>query len=132
MSLRFQITMSTIFRSCPATEPRSGGKMVRPRRAAGARTPYERPRLANPKPENPNWLSRLIYSSTRTIATGAGKLLTNVFFPESSSSESESSSASSSADDSSSGMCVFLYTVMSTVRTIRFFFLFELFGRSLC
>ena len=96
--------------------------MVRPRRAAGARTLYERPRLANPKPENPNWLSRLIYSSTRTIATGAGKLLTNVFFPESSSSESESSSASSSADDSSSGMCVFLYTVMSTVRTIRFFF----------
>ena len=97
---------------------------MRPRRAAGARTPYERPRLANPEPENPNWLSRLIYSSTRTIATGAGKLLTNVFFPESSSSESESesSSASSSADDSSSGMCVFLYTVMSTVRTIRFFF----------
>lgn len=76
--------------------------MVRPRRAAGARTPYERPRLANPDPENPNWLSRLIYSPTRTIATGAGKLLTNVFFPESSSSESESSSASSSADDSSS------------------------------
>lgn len=76
--------------------------MVRPRRAAGARTPYERPRLANPEPENPNWLSRLIYSPTRTIATGAGKLLTNVFFPESSESESESSSASSSADDSSS------------------------------
>ncbi|XP_023887986.1 protein KAKU4 [Quercus suber] len=94
--------MSTIFRSRRATEPRSGGKMVRPRRAAGARTPYERPRLANPDPENPNWLSRLIYSPTRTIATGAGKLLTNVFFPESSSSESESSSASSSADDSSS------------------------------
>ncbi|KAK4558749.1 hypothetical protein RGQ29_008144 [Quercus rubra] len=94
--------MSTIFRSRRATEPRSGGKMVRPRRAAGARTPYERPRLANPEPENPNWLSRLIYSPTRTIATGAGKLLTNVFFPESSSSESESSSASSSADDSSS------------------------------
>ncbi|XP_050263757.1 protein KAKU4 [Quercus robur] len=94
--------MSTIFRSRRATEPRSGGKMVRPRRAAGARTPYERPRLANPEPENPNWLSRLIYSPTRTIATGAGKLLTNVFFPESSESESESSSASSSADDSSS------------------------------
>ncbi|KAL4603268.1 hypothetical protein ACB092_10G111900 [Castanea dentata] len=94
--------MSTIFRSRRATEPRSGGKMVRPRRAAGARTPYERPRLANPDPENPNWLSRLIYSPTRTIATGAGKLLTNVFFPESSSSDSESSSASSSADDSSS------------------------------
>ncbi|XP_075640819.1 protein KAKU4 [Castanea sativa] len=94
--------MSTIFRSRRATEPRSGGKMVRPRRAAGARTPYERPKLANPDPENPNWLSRLIYSPTRTIATGAGKLLTNVFFPESSSSESESSSASSSADGSSS------------------------------
>ncbi|XP_030946775.1 protein KAKU4 isoform X2 [Quercus lobata] len=94
--------MSTIFRSRRATEPRSGGKMVRPRRAAGARTPYERPRLANPELENPNWLSRLIYSPTRTIATGAGKLLTNVFFPESSESESESSSASSSADDSSS------------------------------
>lgn len=99
--------------------------MVRPRRAAGARTPYERPRLANPDPENPNWLSRLIYSPTRTIATGAGKLLTNVFFPESSSSDSESSSASSSADDSSSGMCIFLYTViLCTVQAIRFFFFF--------
>jgi hypothetical protein len=76
--------------------------MVRARRAAGARTPYERPRLTNPAPQNPNWLSRLIYSPTRSIATGAGKLLSTVFFPEAES-DSESSSTSSSSDDSSSG-----------------------------
>lgn len=75
--------------------------MVRARRAAGARTPYERPRLTNPAPQNPNWLSRLIYSPTRSIATGAGKLLSTVFFPEAES-DSESSSTSSSSDDSSS------------------------------
>lgn len=81
--------------------------MVRARRAAGARTPYERPRLTNPgAPQNPSWLSRLLYSPTRMIASGAGKLLSTVFSPESSPS---SSSASSSEGDSSSGTCFFLY-----------------------
>ena len=91
--------------------------MVRARRAAGARTPYERPRLTNPAPQNPNWLSRLIYSPTRSIATGAGKLLSTVFFPEAES-DSESSSTSSDSDDSSSGK----YNTNSF-----FFFFFELF-----
>ncbi|GMY17754.1 protein KAKU4 [Fagus crenata] len=93
--------MATNFGSRRALESRSGGKMVRARRAAGTRTPYERPRLTNPAPQNPNWLSRLIYSPTRSIATGAGKLLSTVFFPEAES-DSESSSTSSSSDDSSS------------------------------
>lgn len=76
--------------------------MVRARRAAGARTPYERPRLASQDgPENPSWLSRLLYSPTRIIASGAGKLISTVFSPESSSSSS-SSSASSSGGDSGS------------------------------
>ncbi|CAB4297150.1 unnamed protein product [Prunus armeniaca] len=80
--------MATISRSRRALEPRSGGKIVRPRRVAGARTPYDRPRLANPGPENPNWFSRLIYSPTRMIASGAGKIISSVFSPDSSSSSS--------------------------------------------
>ncbi|ONI34050.1 hypothetical protein PRUPE_1G460900 [Prunus persica] len=80
--------MATISRSRQALESRSGGKIVRPRRVAGARTPYDRPRLANPGPENPNWFSRLIYSPTRMIASGAGKIISSVFSPDSSSSSS--------------------------------------------
>ncbi|XP_021834750.1 protein KAKU4 [Prunus avium] len=80
--------MATISRSRRALEPRSGGKIVRPRRVASARTPYDRPRLANPGPENPNWFSRLIYSPTRMIASGAGKIISSVFSPDSSSSSS--------------------------------------------
>ncbi|KAF5456595.1 hypothetical protein F2P56_026062 [Juglans regia] len=92
--------MATVFRSRRASEPRSGGKVVRGRRVAAPRTPYERPRLTNPgASENPSWLSRLLYSPTRLIASGAGKILSTVFSPEPSSS---SSSASSSGGDSSS------------------------------
>jgi hypothetical protein len=86
--------------------------MVRARRAAGPRTPYERPRLATQDgPENPSWLSRLLYSPSRIIVSGAGKLLSTVFSPETSSS---SSSASSSCGDSGSGMCI-LSAVISCI-----------------
>ncbi|XP_068312632.1 protein KAKU4-like isoform X2 [Pyrus communis] len=79
-------------RSRRALDSRSGGKIVRPRRYAGARTPYDRPRFVNPTPpENPNWFSRLIYSPTRKIASGAGKIISSVFGPDSSSSSSSSS-----------------------------------------
>ncbi|CAN6721262.1 unnamed protein product [Malus baccata var. baccata] len=79
-------------RSRRALDSRSGGKIVRPRRYAGARTPYDRPRFVNPPPpENPNWFSRLIYSPTRKIASGAGKIISSVFGPDSSSSSSSSS-----------------------------------------
>ncbi|GMN39824.1 hypothetical protein TIFTF001_009043 [Ficus carica] len=81
--------------------PRSGGKIVRARRTAGGpRTPYDRPRLANPEPESPNWISKLIFSPTRAIANGAGKLISSVFSQDDSS--SSSSSSSSSGSDSSS------------------------------
>ncbi|KAM1013524.1 hypothetical protein FF1_043457 [Malus domestica] len=77
-------------RSRRALDSRSGGKIVRPRRYAGARTPYDRPRFVNPAPpENPNWFSRLIYSPTRKIASGAGKIISSVFGPDSSSSSED-------------------------------------------
>ncbi|KAJ0089752.1 hypothetical protein Patl1_12693 [Pistacia atlantica] len=88
--------MASISRPRRLAEPRSGGKMVRLRRSAANRTPYDRPALSpNPTPQNPNWLSKFIYSPTRLIATGAGKLLSSVFTGESS-----ASSSSSSEDDS--------------------------------
>ncbi|TQD83795.1 hypothetical protein C1H46_030676 [Malus baccata] len=83
---------ATTSRSRRALDSRSGGKIVRPRRSAGARTPYDRPRLVNPAPpENPSWFSRLIYSPTRKIASGAGKIISSVIGPDSSSSSSSSS-----------------------------------------
>ncbi|XP_044472167.1 protein KAKU4-like [Mangifera indica] len=82
--------MASIARSRRLTEPRSGGQMVRTRQSAANKTPCDRPALSpNLTPQDPNWLSKFIYSPTRLIATGA------VFTGES----SASSSSSSSEDD---------------------------------
>ena len=88
--------MATIFRARRTVEPRSGGKVARDRRIAAARTPYDRPSLEPPVPENPSWL----VSTSRMIASGAGKLISSVFGSDSSSSSSSSSSASSGHDSS--------------------------------
>ncbi|XP_062108543.1 protein KAKU4 isoform X2 [Humulus lupulus] len=100
--------MVTNSRSQQNLEARSGGKIVRTRRIAGARaTPYERPRVTNPEPKNPNWLSKIIFSPTRMIASGAGKLISSVFYLDDSSTSSSSSSSSSSlgSDSNSEGNC---------------------------
>ncbi|GLT48380.1 hypothetical protein SLA2020_220100 [Shorea laevis] len=89
--------MSTLSAPRRRQEFQSGGKMVRARRTTVTRTPYDRPRLASSVDQNPNWISRLIYSPTRLIATGAGKLLSSVFGSESSESSSSASSSGSSA-----------------------------------
>ncbi|XP_011045008.1 PREDICTED: uncharacterized protein LOC105140041 isoform X2 [Populus euphratica] len=74
------------------TEFKSGGKIVRPRRATTPRpTPYNRPtpRLSpNSTPQDPNWLSRLIFSPSRLLANSAGKVFSSVFGSESSDSSS--------------------------------------------
>ncbi|XP_004291231.1 PREDICTED: uncharacterized protein LOC101293162 [Fragaria vesca subsp. vesca] len=84
--------MDSIPRSRRALEPGSGGKIVRTRRLARTRTPYDRPALtANPPPpppESPNWLARFLYTPTRSIVSGAGKVLSSVFRSDSSSSSS--------------------------------------------
>ncbi|MED6204973.1 hypothetical protein PIB30_013739 [Stylosanthes scabra] len=79
---------------------RSGGKILRSRRrAATARTPYDRP--APPAPSasaaapSPNWLSRYVLSPTRFIASGAGKLVSAVLDLDNSSPTSSSSDESS-------------------------------------
>ncbi|KAJ0251815.1 Protein KAKU4 [Hirschfeldia incana] len=82
-------------------QPRSGGKIVRPRRRAVVRTPYERPapRSRDPPPppqQNPSWISRLVYKPVTVIASGAGKFISSVVFSESSSSSSEDGEDSSS------------------------------------
>ncbi|XP_044464815.1 flocculation protein FLO11-like [Mangifera indica] len=95
--------MASISRPRRLMEPLSGGKMVRPRRSAANKTPYDRPALSpNPTPQNPNWLSKFICSPTRLIATGAGKLLSSVFAGDSSS--SCSSSSENESDDSDNEM----------------------------
>ncbi|XP_023524140.1 protein KAKU4-like [Cucurbita pepo subsp. pepo] len=79
---------------------RTGGKIVRARRAWSRKTPYERPGLSNLGPGgNPSWISRFIFSPTLTIASGAGKFLSSVFISESSSSSSDSDSEDDVEDD---------------------------------
>ncbi|KAG6608200.1 Protein KAKU4, partial [Cucurbita argyrosperma subsp. sororia] len=79
---------------------RTGGKIVRARRAWSRKTPYERPGLSNLGPGgNPSWISRFIFSPTLTIASGAGKFLSSVFISESSSSSSDSDSEDGVEDD---------------------------------
>ncbi|XP_010265426.1 PREDICTED: protein KAKU4 [Nelumbo nucifera] len=89
--------MATIFRPRRAVEARSGGKILRGRRVAGAASPYARPNSPSPPTENPNWLTGLISPATRMIVNGAGKFISAVF--GSSSSSSSSSGSDSGSDD---------------------------------
>ncbi|XVE53463.1 hypothetical protein DITRI_Ditri03aG0005400 [Diplodiscus trichospermus] len=91
--------MATPSGAAQPLQPRSGGKMVRPRRAMLPRTPYDRPRLLNSTQQNPNWISRHIFSPTRTIVSGATRVLSFVFGFASSSSSSSSSDFDSTSDD---------------------------------
>ncbi|KAM7265595.1 hypothetical protein ACFE04_003278 [Oxalis oulophora] len=79
--------------------PKSGGKILRPRRHAVApRTPYERPNLRENSPlqqQNPNWISRLILSPTRMVVSGTGKILSTVFGADSDDDDSSVSDSSS-------------------------------------
>ncbi|CAN7032675.1 unnamed protein product [Brassica rapa subsp. trilocularis] len=78
-------------------QPRTGGKIVRPRRTSVVRTPYDRPapRSRDPPQQNPSWISRLVYKPATAIASGAGKFISSVVFSESSSSSSEGEDSSS-------------------------------------
>ncbi|KAF6142323.1 hypothetical protein GIB67_023348 [Kingdonia uniflora] len=93
--------MSNIFKAREITNVGSGGKIVRARRIRAATSPYARP-LSTPTPSpppspsgNPNWL----FSATRMIANGAGKLISTLLSPTSSSSSSDSGDDSMSEDD---------------------------------
>ncbi|XP_020872387.1 protein KAKU4 isoform X3 [Arabidopsis lyrata subsp. lyrata] len=81
-------------------QPRTGGKIVRPRRTAAVRTPYDRPvpRSRDPPQQNPSWISRLVYKPASVIASGAGKFISSVVFSDSSSSSEEDEDSSSDID----------------------------------
>ncbi|CAH9107607.1 unnamed protein product [Cuscuta epithymum] len=69
---------------------RSGGKIVNKRhRKFSTFTPYDRP-PPPPAQQSPNWLTGVVFPATRTIVSGAAKLLSSVF-------DSDSSSCSSSS-----------------------------------
>ncbi|KAL6985080.1 hypothetical protein U1Q18_018458, partial [Sarracenia purpurea var. burkii] len=90
--------MASVYRTGRTTDERSGGKLVRGRRRTAARTPYDRPPAAPARvpPQKPNWLTGLIFPTSRMVATGATKLLSSMFGPDTSSSSSSSGSDSSS------------------------------------
>ncbi|KAK4374100.1 hypothetical protein RND71_004777 [Anisodus tanguticus] len=80
-------------------DSRIGGKIVNNRRKRYAVGPYDRPQQP-PVPKSPNWLTGHVFPATRTIISGAAKILTSVFNSEdSSSSSSESDSDSMFEDD---------------------------------
>ncbi|XP_014501612.1 protein KAKU4 isoform X3 [Vigna radiata var. radiata] len=81
---------------------RSGGKILRTRRSAAARsrTPYDRPAPA--EAPSPNWLSRFVLSPSRFIASGAGKIFSSVLDLDNASASSSSSSSAASSSPSSS------------------------------
>ncbi|XP_072994901.1 uncharacterized protein [Typha latifolia] len=94
--------MASLFRARRTEEGRSGGKILRGRRAAAAAaSPYARPQSPPPLPSpsptlheqsvSPKWLSGLI--------SGAGKLISSVFGSDGGSSSSSSSSGYSSDED---------------------------------
>ncbi|XP_039165942.1 uncharacterized protein LOC120292109 [Eucalyptus grandis] len=92
--LRLQISSRRIRRQDPPPPP------LPPPLRHPLRPPLRlRPRLPVP---NPNWLSKLILSPTRLIASGAGKVLSSVFGPESESSSDSGSGSDSSGDASAS------------------------------
>ncbi|CAH9108219.1 unnamed protein product [Cuscuta europaea] len=78
---------------------RSGGKIVNKRhRKFSTFTPYDRP-PPPPAQKSPNWLTGVVFPATRTIVSGAAKLLSSVF--DSDSSSCSSSSAFSHPDSNS-------------------------------
>ncbi|XP_027903806.1 protein KAKU4 [Vigna unguiculata] len=81
---------------------RSGGKILRTRRSAAARsrTPYDRPAPA--EAPSPNWLSRFVLSPSRFIASGAGKIFSSVLDLDNASPSSSSSSSSAASSSPSS------------------------------
>ncbi|KAL9255020.1 KAKU4-like protein [Drosera capensis] len=98
--------MSSIFsprRNPTPTPAGAGGKIVRNRRPpASERTPYARPKVLREEeetnPGNPNWFSGLIRPA-KVIVSGAGKIVSAVFGPDSpSSSSSEEDSIGDSGD----------------------------------
>lgn len=87
-----------------AMDSRSGGKIVANKRKRYAVGPYDRPQQQPPPApaaveeeerflKSPNWLTGHVFPATRTILSGAAKILTSVF-------NSDSSSSSSSGSDS--------------------------------
>ncbi|CAN4075759.1 unnamed protein product [Withania somnifera] len=88
-------------------DSRSGGKIVTNKRKRYAVGPYDRPPPAAAEEEavvnkSPNWLTGHVFPATRTIISGAAKILTSVFNTESSSSSSsdeECDTDSMSEDD---------------------------------
>ncbi|PIA40852.1 hypothetical protein AQUCO_02400123v1 [Aquilegia coerulea] len=94
--------MSNIFRVRRNENVGSGGKIVRGRRVPDVRSPYTRPpsisSSAAPDDENPNRLVGLISPATRVIS-GAAKIISSVFFPDSPTASSSSEEDSDDEED---------------------------------
>ncbi|KAL4570280.1 hypothetical protein LXL04_025932 [Taraxacum kok-saghyz] len=93
----------------PADVPagRSGGKILKARRTAARKTPYDRPTPPQPEPpllqsESPSWLGGLAMPA-KFVAGGASKFLSSIWNPKSWATASYSSSDSDSEPEDDSG-----------------------------
>ncbi|KAK1438264.1 hypothetical protein QVD17_04070 [Tagetes erecta] len=84
---------------------RSGGKIMKDKRIASRKTPYDRPTPPQPQShdpqQSPNWLNGLV-SPAKFVAGGASKILSSIWNPKSWSTHSSTSSDTDrdSGDDS--------------------------------
>ena len=77
---------------------RSGGKMLKARRTASRKTPYDRPTSHQPlQAESPSWLTGLA-SPAKIVAGGATKLFSSFWNPKSWSAPSSSSSSDTDSE----------------------------------
>ncbi|KAI3812534.1 hypothetical protein L1987_17244 [Smallanthus sonchifolius] len=86
---------------------RSGGKILKEKRIAARKTPYDRPTPAQPhhplpQPESPSWLTGLV-SPAKFVAGGASKILSSIWNPKSWSAPSSTSSDSDLESEDDSG-----------------------------
>ncbi|KAI3728181.1 hypothetical protein L6452_16813 [Arctium lappa] len=84
---------------------RSGGKILKARKTAARKTPYDRPTSHQPQPpllqpESPSWFSGLALPA-KFVAGGASKFFSSFWNPKSWSAPSSSSSSSSDSDSES-------------------------------
>ncbi|KAM0059281.1 hypothetical protein Hdeb2414_s0005g00179741 [Helianthus debilis subsp. tardiflorus] len=87
-----------------APAARSGGKILKEKRIAARKTPYDRPTPPQPQhpPESPNWLIGLV-SPAKFVAGGASKILSSIWNPTTWGARSVTSSDSDDESEDDSG-----------------------------
>ncbi|KAK9052797.1 hypothetical protein SSX86_029427 [Deinandra increscens subsp. villosa] len=124
---------------------RSGGKILKDKKTAARKTPYDRPTPPHPhhpltEPESPRWLTGLV-SPAKFVAGSASKILSSIWNPKSwgapssTSSDSDPESEDDSGDDENPSDAVMeqkSYQKSETLHLIEQLLVLEQFSREEC